>query len=212
MVEFGVERHTLVTEDITQVFHHSSAVAIQVPATKADLFRVREQILRRFTGSTFPFQREFKDSPLTQLRGRKGTYFSWFLVKFWRRNNLGRYFRTLGVRNMGRTHSGSSSDHQFISMEILSTHFTVEPRISLKHTSTNSDSGITRVQFFRVEGAHFPQGDPSGNQIHQLRSEHSSRLWGRSRRIVWDNSQALLRGIATRENFPSFQQLPYVFP
>jgi hypothetical protein len=48
VVDFGVERHTLVTGEITQVFHQSSATVIQVPAARAHLFRVRAQLLRRY--------------------------------------------------------------------------------------------------------------------------------------------------------------------
>jgi hypothetical protein len=73
--DFGFEGHTLVTEKITQVFHHSSVVVTQVPTARAHLFKVRAQLLRRFSGSTCPFQGEFKDSPPNKLRGRKGTYF-----------------------------------------------------------------------------------------------------------------------------------------
>jgi hypothetical protein len=82
LVDFGVERHTLVTGKIIQVFHHSSATVTQVPATRAHLFKVSAQLLRRFSGLIFPIHGEFIDSPPTQLRGRKGTYFSWFLVIF----------------------------------------------------------------------------------------------------------------------------------
>jgi hypothetical protein len=82
MVDFGIERHTPVTEEVTQIFHRSSAAVSQVAAARAHLFKVRAQLLRRFSGSTCPFQGEFKDSPLNQLRGRKGAYFSWFLVRF----------------------------------------------------------------------------------------------------------------------------------
>jgi hypothetical protein len=126
LVDFGVERHTLVTGEITQVFHHSSAAVTQVPAARAHLFKVRTQLLRRFSGSTCPFQGEFRDSPPTQLRGRKGTSFAWFLVRFRQRNHLGRTFRTLGVQHLGRTHSRFSSYHQFRYREILPTHFPVD--------------------------------------------------------------------------------------
>jgi hypothetical protein len=76
LVDFGVERHTLVTGKITQIFHHSSAAITQVPAARVHLFRVRAQLLRRFNGSTSPFQGEFRDSPPIQLRGRQGAYFA----------------------------------------------------------------------------------------------------------------------------------------
>jgi hypothetical protein len=48
VVDFGVERHTLVTGEITQVFHQFSTRVIQVPTTRAHLFRVRAQLLRRY--------------------------------------------------------------------------------------------------------------------------------------------------------------------
>jgi hypothetical protein len=67
LVDFGVERHTLVTGKITQVFHHSSAVVTKGPAARACLFRVRAQLLRRFSGLTRPIQGEFRDSPPTHF-------------------------------------------------------------------------------------------------------------------------------------------------
>jgi hypothetical protein len=76
VVDFGVERHTLVTGEVTQIFHLSSTTISQVGAARAHSFRVRVQLLRRFSGSTCPFQGEFRDSPPTQLRGRQGTSFS----------------------------------------------------------------------------------------------------------------------------------------
>jgi hypothetical protein len=67
---------------VTQIFHRSSAAVLQVAAARAHSFRVRAQRMRRFSGSTCPFQGEFKDSPLTQLRGKQGASFAWFLVRF----------------------------------------------------------------------------------------------------------------------------------
>jgi hypothetical protein len=97
VADFGVERHTLVTREITQVFHQSSATVQQDSATGVHLFRERAQLLRRLSGSTCPIQREFRDSPSTQLRGRLGASFAWFLIRFRRRNHLGCIFQTLGV-------------------------------------------------------------------------------------------------------------------
>jgi hypothetical protein len=125
LVDFSVERHTLVTGKITQVFHHSSATVTQVPTARAHLFRVRAQLMRRFSGSTCPIQGEFRDSPPTQLRGRQGASFAWFLVRFRQRNHLGHIFQTLGVWHFGWTHSGFPSDHQIRSRETLPTHFIV---------------------------------------------------------------------------------------
>jgi hypothetical protein len=80
--DFGVERHTLVIGEVAQIFHRSSTIVSQVAAARAHSFRVRVQLLRSFSGSTCPFQGYFRDSPPTELRGRKGTFFSWFLIIF----------------------------------------------------------------------------------------------------------------------------------
>jgi hypothetical protein len=125
VVDFGVERHTLVTREIMQVFHQSSAAVLQDSTARAHLFKERAQLLRRFSGSTCSIQGEFRDFPSTQLRRRLGASFAWFLVRFRRRNHLGRIFQTLRVRHLGMTHSGLSSDHQIRSRETLPTHFIV---------------------------------------------------------------------------------------
>jgi hypothetical protein len=125
MDDFGVERHTLVIGKIIQVFHQSSTAVSQVPTTRAHLFRVRVQLLRRFNESTCPIQGESRDSLPTQLRGRQGASFARFLIRFQRRNHLGRIFQPLRVRQLGRTHLGFPSDHQIKSREILPTHFPV---------------------------------------------------------------------------------------
>ena len=72
VVDFGVERHTLVTREISQIFHQSSAAVTQVAAARAHLFRVRAQLLRRLSELTCPIQGESRDSLPTQLRGRQG--------------------------------------------------------------------------------------------------------------------------------------------
>jgi hypothetical protein len=41
VADFGVERHTLVTGEITQVFHQSSTTVLQDSAARAHLFRER---------------------------------------------------------------------------------------------------------------------------------------------------------------------------
>jgi hypothetical protein len=49
MVDFDVERHTLVTGEITQIFHRSLAAFTHVTTATAHLFRVRAQLLRRLS-------------------------------------------------------------------------------------------------------------------------------------------------------------------
>jgi hypothetical protein len=48
LADFGVERHTLVTGKIIQVFHHSSTMVTQCSAARAHSSRVRAQLLRGF--------------------------------------------------------------------------------------------------------------------------------------------------------------------
>ena len=48
MVDFGVERHTLVIEKIIQVFHHSSTTIIECSTARAHSSRVRAQLQRGF--------------------------------------------------------------------------------------------------------------------------------------------------------------------
>jgi hypothetical protein len=74
VVDFGVERHTLVTRKITQIFHRSLAAVTQAAAARAHLFRVRAQLLRRLSESTCPIQGESMDSLPTQLRRGQGAY------------------------------------------------------------------------------------------------------------------------------------------
>jgi hypothetical protein len=85
----------------------------------------RGKCLIVISGSTCTIQGEFRDSSPTQLRGRQGASFAWLLVRFRRRNHLGRVFQTLGVRHFGRTHPGFPSDHQIRSRETPPIHLTV---------------------------------------------------------------------------------------
>jgi hypothetical protein len=76
VANFGVERHTLVIREVTQVFHQSSVAILQDSTTRAHLSRERVQLLRRFSGLTCPIQGEFRDSPPTQLRERPDASFA----------------------------------------------------------------------------------------------------------------------------------------
>jgi hypothetical protein len=125
VVDFAVERHTLVTREITQVFHQSSTLVTQVLTTRAHLFRVRAQLLSWFSELTCPIQGESRVSLPTQLRGRHDASITYFLVRFRWKNHLGHIFQPLRVRQLGRTHLGFASDHQIRSREILPTHFPV---------------------------------------------------------------------------------------
>jgi hypothetical protein len=62
LVDFGVERHTLVTGKITQVFNHPSTTVTQCSASRADSSRVRVQILRRFRDRLVPSRENYEIS------------------------------------------------------------------------------------------------------------------------------------------------------
>jgi hypothetical protein len=81
-VDFGVERHTLVTGEIIQIFHRFTAAVIQVQAARAHLSRLRACELRRHRGLACPDQGESRDSLPTQLRGRQGAPFETLLARF----------------------------------------------------------------------------------------------------------------------------------
>ena len=93
VVDFGVERHTLVTEEIIQVFHHSSAIVTQCLVARAHSSRVRVQLLRGFLVDLSHPGRilRFHSDPFERKARR---IFSWFLTKFRRRNHLGNIFQT----------------------------------------------------------------------------------------------------------------------
>jgi hypothetical protein len=73
MVDFSVERYTLVTEEITQIFHQYLAAVTQVAAAREHLLMVSAQILRRISDSNCPSQGESNDSLPNQLRGGHDT-------------------------------------------------------------------------------------------------------------------------------------------
>jgi hypothetical protein len=69
VVDFGIERHTLVTGELTQIFHQSLAAVTQVAAARAHLFRVRVQLLRRLSELTRPIQ-GFSSDPVERMAWR----------------------------------------------------------------------------------------------------------------------------------------------
>jgi hypothetical protein len=82
----------------------------------------------------------------------------------------------------------------------------------LRHISADSDGGITRAHFSSERGAHSPRGIHPGSKPTSRGVRQLPGLRTRAGRIIWDSFQAILRGIAARENFPDFQQLPYELP
>ena len=125
MDDFGVERHTLFTGKIIQVFHHSLASVIQCPTTRAHSSRVRAQILRGFLVDLSHPGRipRFPSDPFE----RKARHI-FFLVphQILTEESTGTNFPDLDVRHFWRAHLGFQSEHQTRFRETLSTHFPVD--------------------------------------------------------------------------------------
>jgi hypothetical protein len=125
LVDFGVERHTLVTGKITQVFHHSSAAVTQCSTARAHSSRVRAQLLRGFLVDLSHPGRilRFPSDPFE----RKARHI-FFLVphQIPMEESTGVHFPDLDVRHFWRAHLGFQSEHQTRFRETLPTHFPVD--------------------------------------------------------------------------------------
>jgi hypothetical protein len=84
--------------------------------------------------------------------------------------------------------------------------------VILRHISSDSDGGITRMHFARERGAHSPRGIHPGSKLTSRRVRQLPVLRTRAGRIIWDSFQAISRSTAPRANFPDFQQLPSELP
>jgi hypothetical protein len=115
LVDFSVERHTLVTEKIIQVLHHSSTA-------RAHSSRVRAQLLRGFLVDLSHPGRilRFPSDPF-ERRARH----IFFLVphQIPTEESTGTHFPDLDVRHFWRAHLGFQSEHQTRFRETLPTHF-----------------------------------------------------------------------------------------
>ena len=125
MADFGVERHTLVTGEIIQVFHHSSTAVTQCLAARAHSSRVRAQLLRGFLVDLSHLGRipRFPSDPFERKARR---IFCLVPRQILMEESSGAHFPDLGVRHVWRIHSRSLSEHQAISRETLPTHFPVD--------------------------------------------------------------------------------------
>jgi hypothetical protein len=125
LADFGVERHTLVTGKIIQVFHHSSAAVTQCSAARAHSSRVRAQLLRGFLVDLSHPGRilRFPSDPFERKARR-----IFFLVphQIPTEESTGAHFPDLDVRHFWRIHLGFQSEHQTIFRETLPTHFPVD--------------------------------------------------------------------------------------
>jgi hypothetical protein len=125
LVDFGIERHTLVTRKIIKVFHHSSTTITQCSATRAHSSRVRVQLLRGFLVDLSHPGRilRFPSDPFERKERR-----IFFLVPnhISTEESIGTHFPVLDVRHFWRAHLGFQSEHQTRFKETLPTHFPLD--------------------------------------------------------------------------------------
>jgi hypothetical protein len=124
VVDFGVERHTLVTEKIIQVFHHSSTIVTQCSAARAHSSRVKVQLLRGFLVDLSHPGRILR-FPSDPFERRARRIFCLVPHQILTKKSTGMHFPDLDVRHFWRAHLGFQSEHQTRFRETLPTHFPV---------------------------------------------------------------------------------------
>jgi hypothetical protein len=125
VVDFGVERHTLITGKIIQVFHHSSAAVTQCSAARVHSSRVRAHLLRGFLVNLSHLGRisRFSSNPF-ERRARR--IFCLVPHQIPTEESTGTHFPDLDVWHFWRAHLGFQSEHQTRFRETLLTHFPVD--------------------------------------------------------------------------------------
>jgi hypothetical protein len=124
LVDFSVERHTLVTGKITQVFHYSSATVTQCSASRAHSSRVRAQLLRGFLVDLYHPGR-ILIFPSNPFERRERHIFFLVSHQIPTEESTRVHFPDLDVRHFWRAHLGFRSEHQNRFRETLPTHFPV---------------------------------------------------------------------------------------
>jgi hypothetical protein len=125
VVDFDVERHTLVTGKIIQVFHHSLAAITQCSAVRAHSSRVRAQLLRGFLVD-LSHPRRILRFPSDPFERRARRIFCLVPRQILTEESTGTHFPDLDVRHFWRAHLGFQSDHHNRFSETLPTHFRVD--------------------------------------------------------------------------------------
>jgi hypothetical protein len=125
LVDFSVERHTLVTRKIIKVFHHSLAAVIQCSTARVHSSRVRAQLLRGVLVDLSHLGR-IPIFPFDQFERRERDIF--FLVphEIPTEESTRAHFPNLDVQHFWRAHFGFQSQHQTRFRETLPTHFLVD--------------------------------------------------------------------------------------
>jgi hypothetical protein len=123
--DFSVERHTLVTEKIIQVFHHSSVAVIQCSAARAHSSRVRVQLLRGFLVDLSHPGRILR-FPSDPFERRARHIFCLVPHQIPMEESTGMHFPDLDVRHFWRARLGFQSENRIRFRETLPTHFPVD--------------------------------------------------------------------------------------
>jgi hypothetical protein len=125
LVDFDVERHTLVNGQIIQVFHHSSAAVTQCSTARAHSSRVRAQLLRGFLVKLYHPGRSPR-FPFDPFERKARCIF--FLVphQISMEESTRVHFPDLDVRHFWWINLGFQTEHQAIFRGTLPTHFPVD--------------------------------------------------------------------------------------
>jgi hypothetical protein len=125
LANFSIERHTLVTEKITQVFHHLSAAVTQCSTVRAHSSRGRAQLLGGLE-IDLSHPRRIPRFPSDPFERKARRIFCLVPRQIPTEESSGAHFLNLGVQHFWQIHSGFSSEHQAIFRETLLTHFLVD--------------------------------------------------------------------------------------
>jgi hypothetical protein len=125
LVDFGVEKQTLVTGKIIQVFCHSSTAVTKCSAVRVHSSKVRAHLLRGFLVD-LPHPRGISRFPSDPFERRARCIF--FLVPHHipTKESTGMHSPELDVRHFLQTHLGFQSKHQTRFMETILIHFPVD--------------------------------------------------------------------------------------
>jgi hypothetical protein len=125
LADFGVERHTLVTGKVIQVFHHSSATVTQCLVARAHSSRVRAHLPRGFLVD-LPHPGGILRFPSDPFERRARCIFCLVPSQISTEESTRTHFPDLDVRHFLGAHLGFQSKHQTRFRETLPTHFPID--------------------------------------------------------------------------------------
>jgi hypothetical protein len=125
VVDFSVERHTLLIGKIIQVVHHSLALVTQCSTVRAHSSRVRAQLLRGFLVD-LSHPGRIPRFPSDPFERRERHIFFLIPHQIPMEESIGMHFPNLEVRHFWQAHLGFHSEHRTRFRETLLTHFPVD--------------------------------------------------------------------------------------